>query len=743
MIRENIEKMRRGWSSKQLKWPDQAGAFHAGLLVVCVAFLTLATPQRPTASISAKVAWWIASISLGIAGLAIWRLRKVISRTDEIRLQLAAGARQSQQLRAELVEARGAAEDAKRAKKEFLNNISHEIRTPMNGLMGTLELALNTHLSPDQQSHLQMAKTSADWLFHGVNDLLDFSRIESGRFRLDTIDFDLRVSLLDSLAAFKSSAEKKGIDLTYRISPEIPQLLVGDPTRLRLAVRHIVENAIKFTEHGEIEIRLECEPSGERFTSLLLSVRDTGIGISPQHLDRIFEPFEQEDGSSTRKYGGMGLGTAITCELAKSMEGRMWATSQPGKGSTFYFRARLGLSSKNAIHKPYDASVLAGVRILIVDGRAVNRRTLSRALANWGMRPFPVSTGRAALSAMREGSAAGDTFALVLMDSEIPDMDSFALSEQIKRNAEWSATAILILASAGLRGDAARCQNLGIAAYLTKPILHSQLRDAIATVLRNRTSEEEKQPLITRHTLRENLKLRILLAEDNPVNQVVSARLLEQYGHTVTVVSDGEQAVAELDKNSFDVVLMDLQMPTLDGFGATAKIRQREQSADQHTPIIAVTANVVPGERERCLGIGMDGYVAKPIRIPELLDTISQLGSSLESSGQQEAVLPPLARHDEEVVSVFLADTPGKIAELRRGWEQNDADTVRRVAHYLKGSAMYLGERRMSGVCEDIWVSAASGDTAETGKLLVSLEEEVAVIEAGAHWRKGVDSREQ
>jgi CheY-like chemotaxis protein len=439
----------------------------------------------------------------------------------------------------------------------------------------------------------------------------------------------------------------------------------------------------------------------------------------------------------------MGLGIAIAAELARSMEGRMWVESELGKGSTFYFRVRLELSSRNAAHKAPDASALVGVRILIFDNRAINRHTLSHAVVDWGMRPFPVSTGGAVLSGLKEAAAAGDPFPLVLMDSEMSDMDSFALSEQIRDNTHCNAPAILILASAGLRGDAARCRGLGIAAYLTTPIRRSQLRDALVTALESRTLEGRKPPLITRHTLREDQPLRILVAEDNPVNQILLVRFLAQYGHTVTTVNDGEQAVAELEKKPVDVILMDLQMPKLDGFAATAKIRQREDASGQHTPIIAVTANVVPGEMQHCKEIGMDGYIAKPLCVPELLHTIGRLANSMKSPAPQDAVTASLAQHDEEAVSVFLSDTPGKIAELRRAWEQSDFEAVRGLAHYLKGSAQYLGERRMNHLCDEVRACSTAGKAGEMGELLVGVEEEFARIEEGALWRKGANSWEE
>jgi two-component system, sensor histidine kinase and response regulator len=738
MMREQIDRARLRLRSTASKWLGPFPALLWGL--TGAALLILASLRGPATSISTRWAWSMASFSFGLTVASMWCLATLHSRSQQAKQQLAAAASETERLRAELVETRGVAEEAKRTKKEFLTNISHEIRTPMNGLMGMLELALGTHPNPEQQSYLQMATVSAGALLQVVNDLLDFSRIESGRFQLDPIDFDLRVSLLDVLAVFKSNAEKKGISLSFTISPEIPQLLIGDPTRLRQALRNIAENAIKFTEHGGIEIKLDCEPSGEKFINLLLTVHDTGIGISPQRLDRIFEPFEQQDGSSTREHGGIGLGMAIAARLAKSMDGRMWAESEPGKGSTFYFSARLGLSSRNVMHNAPDTLLLEGARTLIVDGRAVNRRSLSRTLADWRMRPFPVSTGRAALSAIKESAASGDPFTLILMDSELPDMDSFALSEQIKGNSTSSSVTVLILASAGLRGDAAWYRNLGIAAYLTKPILRTQLRDAMVTALRSRASEEVNRPLITRHTLREDRHFRVLVAEDNPVNQIMLVRFLEKYGHTVTVVSDGEQAVAQLENQVFDVVLMDIQMPKLDGFGATVKIRQREQAIGQHTPIIAVTANVVPGEKDHCLGMGMDGYIVKPLCVPELLQALDQVNGSIVSVEQKDAVIAPLAQHDEEVVSLFLTDTPIKIAELRCAWNQNNFDAVGRAAHYLKGSAMYLGEDRMSRLCEDIRVHAMTGDAAGIGELLGSLDKEFAGIEEGALWRKRATS---
>jgi len=568
--------------------------------------------------------------------------------TDITERQLAATAlqtslvelsRANQALQAEIVErkrAEDAAEAANRSKSEFLANMSHEIRTPLNGVIGMADLVLGTDLSAEQREYLNTVKSSGESLLTVINDILDFSKIEAGMLAVDVIPFDIDDCLATTLKPLAARAHLKGLELAYEIRPHVPTALAGDPSRLRQIVTNLVGNAIKFTDYGEVVLTVDAETQTDRAAVLRFSVSDTGIGVPQDRQDAIFKPFTQADGSTTRKYGGTGLGLAISTNLVSLLGGRIWLESETGKGSTFYFTVPFELQQAPAhATMTRDAQMmrLRQMPVLVVDDNPVNRRILEATCRKWLMQPVLAESGRAGVTAMMERKRAGAAFPLVLLDAQMPDMDGFSVAEEIKKDPGLSGATVLMLTSAGQRGDGARCRALGIAAYLTKPISQTELLDAIIAVLGMPSDGLDRARVVTGHSLREGRHtLRILLAEDNAVNQLVAARLLEKRGHTVIIARNGKEALAALDEPGtagFDLILMDVQMPDMDGFEATAIIRAREQSSGTRLPIIAMTAHAMKGDAERCLAAGMDGYVSKPIRVEQLFATIDGVLSNL------------------------------------------------------------------------------------------------------------------
>jgi signal transduction histidine kinase/DNA-binding response OmpR family regulator/HPt (histidine-containing phosphotransfer) domain-containing protein len=699
--------------------------------------------------------------------------QRVMERTCELsrtNSDLAREVDERRRAQADLLAAKGAAEMASRAKSEFLANMSHEIRTPINGIMGMTELVLDSELTQDQRESLELVQLSTDSLMTVINDILDFSKIEAGKLDFDPIEFRVRDLVGDTLKTLALRAHRKGLELTCDISDDVPERVIGDPSRLRQILVNLAGNAIKFTERGEVVVRVCLESQSDGEYRMAFAVVDTGIGIPADKQSVIFDAFSQADGSTTRRFGGTGLGLTISSRLVDLIGGRIAVESQLGKGSTFRFSAGFVKPTTPACDIPMrNPAALKGLRVLVVDDNETNRRVLSGFLRMWNMRPKCVEDGPAAIGEVKRSVVAGEAYSLLLVDQMMPDMDGFTLVEQLQKEPGLAPSTIMMLTSADRKADSSRCKSLRIAAYLVKPVKADELQIAILAALGGAIRDKSLPKSVERpadSTGTRPRSLRILLAEDNPVNQRVALYILQKAGHSTLPVGNGKLALDAIKRETFDVALMDVQMPEMDGLEATAAIRASEANTGRHLPIIAMTAHAMKGDRERCLEAGMDDYISKPVQSTVLLRALDSAvkgritlarglaveGDSNSSGGKVRlqaatSVEPPCeskpvdrdlfdrqaaldrVNGDEavlsEIIGLFLDDAPIQLEKIRQAIKQGDAVSLCSAAHTLKGSVGCLAGGRAAAAAHRLEQLGKRAELRDAARTFADLEAEV------------------